>query len=147
MASKSRTQTVGEEKEVSNLSPQTAPTSVGGAKSEEIPSSDLKNLTAVATVIRLIEVLNLEAENGWRQFQGRRYVYRVAADEETVELSARDGRGLILSRRDGKIEGELQDGDFNQLKLINEAIDQQLSPIRAPTPQKIPHHQAEELEL
>jgi hypothetical protein len=54
-------------------------------------------------------------------------VYRVAADEETVELSTKDGRGMILSRRDGKIEGQLKDSDFKQLKLLDEQIEQEIS--------------------
>ena len=121
------------------------------AKTEKISQSqrlaDLKNLAAVATVIRLIQVLNLEAKNGWQQYEGQRYVYLVTADEQTVELYAKDGRGLILSRRDGKIEGQLKEADFQQLKLLDERIEREINKIRAQMPQKSPHQQEEELEL
>ncbi|PSF30993.1 hypothetical protein C7H19_23495 [Aphanothece hegewaldii CCALA 016] len=79
--------------------------------------SDLNNLAAIATIIRLMQ----EVEQ--KTFEGKRYRFKVSADYENVEMYALDGRDLILSKQDGQIRGQLSAEDIQAIENLNQQLD------------------------
>jgi len=79
----------------------------------------------MAALIRLMEVGQGEAEEEgeWKTWHGKHYTLKADGGYQTVELHAKDGRGLILRRSDGQITGQLspEDGErLGQLLAYNE---------------------------
>lgn len=89
--------------------------------------ADLHNLEAITTIIRLMRYLNPKPIKGWLQFEGQRYIWQVSTDEQTVELHAKDGRGLILRQKDGKVSSNLSDEDRQTMKEIDREINRQIA--------------------
>ncbi|GFE72118.1 MobQ family relaxase [Chroococcus sp. FPU101] len=79
--------------------------------------SDLNHLAAIATIIRLMQDLDEES------FEGQRYRLKVSPNFETVEMYAKDGRGLILSKQAGQISGSLSELDLQAIEQLNQQLD------------------------
>ena len=79
--------------------------------------SDLNHLAAIATIIRLMQDLDEET------FEGQRYRLKVSPNFETVEMYAKDGRGLILSKQAGQISGSLSELDLQAIEQLNQQLD------------------------
>ncbi|GFE72051.1 MobQ family relaxase [Chroococcus sp. FPU101] len=79
--------------------------------------SDLNNLAAISTIIRLMQDLDEET------FEGQRYRLKVSPDFSIVQMYALDGRGLILEQKDGQIRGQLSEVDLKAIEHLNQQLD------------------------
>ena len=93
----------------------------------EQSQADLNNLGTANTIIRVIRYLNPTPSQNWRIYDGNRYIFRASLDEQTLELHAKDGRGLILEKKDGKINGTVSNGDIEAMKAINAEITRRIA--------------------
>ena len=103
---------------------QAQPTGEATLDEQQRPASP-QNLEIMAALIRLMEVGQGEAEEEgeWKTWHGKHYTLKADGGYQTVELHAKDGRGLILRRSDGQITGQLssEDGErLGQLLAYNE---------------------------
>ena len=88
---------------------------------------DNNNQEAVTTLQSFFRLLNLQPDNGFRVYEGKRYLVRISTDEQTIELHAKDGRGLILEKKDGKVTANLSDEDRKMIHDVNSQISQRIA--------------------
>lgn len=106
-------------------------------KTLPIPSSeqrlaDLNNFRAMTSIILLMRWVNPKPKNSLRTFEGNRYIFHISTDEQTIELYAKDGRGLILQKKDGVLRGNLNEEDIKRMALITSEIGKRLNKINSP---------------
>ena len=89
--------------------------------------ADLNEVEAIMTIRRLMRFVNPSPENGIRTIEGKRYIFHVSTDEETVQLHALDGRGLILQKKDGSVKANLSDEDRKMINDVHAEISRQLA--------------------
>ena len=92
--------------------------------------ADLDNLEAMTTIRRLMRFVNPEPQNGVRTFSGKRYIFHVSTDEQTIQLHAKDGRGLIFERKDGQVKGNLSDEDRKMIHDVNSEISRRIAQLQ-----------------
>ncbi len=81
------------------------------------------DLVVYSTTIRLMRYVKPKPKNGFKTYEGKRYIFKLSTDKQTMELHAKDGRGLIFERKDGKVTANLSDEDR---KMIHD-VDLQIS--------------------
>ncbi|MDJ0511063.1 MAG: MobQ family relaxase [Crocosphaera sp.] len=91
---------------------------------------DLNNLQAVTTIIGLIRYLKPKPKNGLQTYQGKRYIFHVSTDEQTIQLHAKDGRGLIFERKDGQVKGNLSDDDRKMIHDVDAEISRRIAQLQ-----------------
>ncbi len=96
----------------------------------EQPLEDNNNQEAVTTLQSFFRLLNLQPDNGFRVYEGKRYLVRISTDEQTIELHAKDGRGLILEKKDGKVTANLTDDDRKMIHDVNSQISQRIAQLQ-----------------
>lgn len=91
--------------------------------------SDMANLLAVTNILRLMEFLSekVKIKGNWRVLEGQQYVFRVSTDKKTIEMYAKDGRGLILQHKDGLINGNLSPMDRELMEHLAAQLDKHTS--------------------
>ena len=99
------------------------------AKREEIfppgrenRKSDLNNLAALSVASALLDRHGKKNAKGVEQFEGKSF--RLERSGDNVRVSAKDGRGTILSLDNGKLEGDLKKQDVEQFKAVAKQLDQ-----------------------
>jgi hypothetical protein len=104
-----------------------------GKKQSLIPSQrqqDLNNMVVYSTAIRLMRYVKAKPKNGFRTYEGKRYIFKLSTDKQTMELHAKDGRGLIFERKDGKITANLTDDDRKMIHDVNSQISQRIAQLQ-----------------
>ena len=91
---------------------------------------DLHNLQATTTIIALIRYLKPKPKNGFSTYEGKRYIFSVSTDEQTLQLHAKDGRGLIFERKDGKVTANLTDDDRKMLHDVDSEISRRIAQLQ-----------------
>ncbi len=81
----------------------------------------------MVTINRLIRYLKPKPKNGFQTYEGKRYIFKLSTDEKTMELHAKDGRGLIFERKDGKVKANLSDEDREMIHDVNSQISQRIA--------------------
>ncbi len=106
---------------------QTQPPSKRKSLIPEHRPEDVKHLATMTTIIRLMRYVQPKAKNGIQTYQGKRYIFKLSTDEQTMELHAKDGRGLIFERKDGKVKANLSDEDRKMIHDVNSQISQRIA--------------------
>ena len=106
---------------------QTQPPSKRKSLIPEHRPEDVKHLATMTTIIRLMRYVQPKAKNGIQTYQGKRYIFKLSTDEQTMELHAKDGRGLIFERKDGKVTANLSDEDRKMIHDVNSQISQRIA--------------------
>ena len=91
---------------------------------------DLNNLVVYSTTIRLMRYVKAKPKNGFQTYEGKRYIFKLSTDEQTMELHAKDGRGLIFERKDGKVKANLSDDDRKMIHDVNSQISQRIAQLQ-----------------
>lgn len=81
----------------------------------------------VATVRKLLEHSGQETESGILTFEGRRYQMIGTKNLQNVGIVAKDGRGLILSLKNGVLEGMLTESDLEVFRHLEQALEEYLA--------------------
>ena len=74
--------------------------------------------------------LKPKPKNGVRTYEGKRYILSVSTDEQTIQLHAKDGRGLIFERKDGQVTANLTDDDRKMIHDVNSQISQRIAQLQ-----------------
>lgn len=74
---------------------------------------------------KVAQYLGRDRGDGVSVFKGDKYVVQQSGDQ--LMVTARDGRGEILSNRDGQVQGSLSIKDVSALKNIAQKIDRDIS--------------------
>ena len=69
-------------------------------------------------------------KNGFQTFEGKRYIFKLSTDEQTMELHAKDGRGLIFERKDGKVTANLTDDDRKMIHDVDSQISRRIAQLQ-----------------
>ncbi len=104
-----------------------------GEKQSLTPSQrqqDLSNVIIYSTFIRLMRYVKAKPKNGFRTYEGKRYIFKLSTDKQTMELHAKDGRGLIFERKDGKVTANLTDEDRKMLHDVDSQISQRIAQLQ-----------------
>ncbi len=87
---------------------------------------DLQNLAVVQVASRLLDHLGSKPnQDGSQVFEGNSF--RIERSENNFTLTAKDGRGTILSSLDGVLTGSLTDQDVNKFKALQAQLNQSQS--------------------
>jgi hypothetical protein len=104
-----------------------------GEKQSLSPSQrqqDLNNMVVVSTAIRLMRYVKAKPKNGFSTYEGKRYIFKLSTDKQTMELHAKDGRGLIFEWNDGKVTANLTDEDRKMIHDVNSQISQRIAQLQ-----------------
>ncbi|MGK7940464.1 MAG: DNA topoisomerase, partial [Crocosphaera sp.] len=88
---------------------------------------DLSNVVIYSTFIRLMRYVKAKPKNGFSTYEGKRYIFKLSTDKQTMELHAKDGRGLIFERKDGKVTANLTDDDRKMIHDVDSQISQRIA--------------------
>ena len=91
---------------------------------------DLSNVLIYSTFIRLMRYVKAKPKNGFRTYEGKRYIFKLSTDKQTMELHAKDGRGLIFERKDGKVTANLTDEDRKMIHDVDSQISQRIAQLQ-----------------
>ncbi len=91
---------------------------------------DVQHLATMTTIIRLMRYVKPKPKNGVQTYEGKRYIFKLSTDEQTMELHAKDGRGLIFERKDGQVKGNLSDDDRKMIHDVNSQISQRIAQLQ-----------------
>ena len=91
---------------------------------------DLSNVLIYSTFIRLMRYVKAKPKNGFSTYEGKRYIFKLSTDKQTMELHAKDGRGLIFERKDGKVKANLSDEDRKMIHDVNSQISQRIAQLQ-----------------
>ncbi len=91
---------------------------------------DLNDLVVYSTTIRLMRYVKAKPKNGFSTYEGKRYIFKLSTDKQTMELHAKDGRGLIFERKDGKVTANLSDEDRKMIHDVNSQISQRIAQLQ-----------------
>ena len=91
---------------------------------------DLSNVIIYSTFIRLMRYLKPKPKNGFQTYEGKRYIFKLSTDEQTMELHAKDGRGLIFELKDGKVKANLTDDDRKMIHDVDSQISQRVAQLQ-----------------
>lgn len=80
---------------------------------------------------KVAQYLGRDRGDGVSEFKGDKYVVQQLGDQ--LKVSARDGRGEILSNRDGQVQGSLTSRDVASLRNIALKIDRDISQKQSPS--------------
>ncbi len=93
--------------------------------------ADLNNVLAISSLTKLMQFLNIPPRQGWRQFKQPPYLIKASTDYQTIELYSANRQGLILQKKDGRIQGNLNEKDRELIALIEPEIDQRLNQVKS----------------
>ena len=96
----------------------------------EKSQEDGYDLVVYSTTIRLMRYVKPKPKNGFQTYEGKRYIFKLSTDEQTMELHAKDGRGLIFERKDGKVTGNLSDEDRKMIHDVNSEISRRIAQLQ-----------------
>jgi len=85
---------------------------------------DLRNLSVVQTASGLLECYGSQV-NGSQVLEGNSF--RLERSAKNLSVSAKDGRGTILSLQDGNLSGSLTGADMQKFKAIERQLNQNRS--------------------
>ncbi len=85
------------------------------------------DLVVYSTTIRLMRYVKPKPKNGFSTYEGKRYIFKLSTDEQTMELHAKDGRGLIFERKDGKVTANLSDEDRKMIHDVDSQISRKIA--------------------
>jgi ATP-dependent exoDNAse (exonuclease V) alpha subunit len=86
---------------------------------EEGKQQRIRYLIARVTIVRLSERSRVSPDrHGWIIFESGRYFVKASPGYDTIEMYAKDGRGLIFENRNGQFKGKLMDEDVRDLLAI-----------------------------
>ncbi|ACB54630.1 unknown (plasmid) [Crocosphaera subtropica ATCC 51142] len=91
---------------------------------------DFNNVIVVSTAIRLMRYVKAKPKNGFSTYEGKRYIFKLSTDKQTMELHAKDGRGLIFERKDGKVTANLTDEDRKMIHDVDSQISQRIAQLQ-----------------
>ena len=91
---------------------------------------DLNDLVVYSTTIRLMRYVKPKPKNGLQTYEGKRYIFHLSTDEQTMELHAKDGRGLIFERKDGKVTANLTDEDRKMIHDVDAEISRRIAQLQ-----------------
>ena len=91
---------------------------------------DVPHLATMTTIIRLMRYVKPTPKNGVQTYEGKRYIFKLSTDEQTMELHSKDGRGLIFERKDGKVTANLTDDDRKMIHDVNSQISQRIAQLQ-----------------
>ena len=91
---------------------------------------DLNNVVIYSTFIRLMRYVKAKPKNGFSTYEGKRYIFKLSTDKQTMELHAKDGRGLIFERKDGKVTANLTDEDRKMIHDVDSQISQRIAQLQ-----------------
>ena len=84
----------------------------------------------MTTITRLMRYVKSKPKNGFQTFEGKRYIFKLSTDEQTMELHAKDGRGLIFERKDGKVTANLTDDDRKMIHDVDSQISRRIAQLQ-----------------
>ena len=88
------------------------------------------DLVVYSTTIRLMRYVKPKPKNGFQTYEGKRYIFKLSTDEQTMELHAKDGRGLIFERKDGKVKANLSDEDRKMIHDVDAEISRRIAQLQ-----------------
>ena len=88
------------------------------------------DLVVYSTTIRLMRYVKPKPKNGLQTYEGKRYIFKLSTDEQTMELHAKDGRGLIFERKDGKVKANLSDEDRKMIHDVDAEISRRIAQLQ-----------------
>ncbi len=91
---------------------------------------DLSNVVIYSTFIRLMRYVKAKPKNGFSTYEGKRYIFKLSTDKQTMELHAKDGRGLIFELKDGKVTANLTDEDRKMIHDVDSQISQRIAQLQ-----------------
>ncbi|MEL4895535.1 MobQ family relaxase [Crocosphaera sp. Alani8] len=91
---------------------------------------DVQHLATMTTITRLMRYVKSKPKNGFQTFEGKRYIFKLSTDEQTMELHAKDGRGLIFERKDGKVTANLTDDDRKMIHDVDSQISRRIAQLQ-----------------
>ncbi len=109
---------------------QTQPPSKRKSLIPEHRPEDVPHLATMTTIIRLMRYVKPKPKNGFQTYEGKRYIFKLSTDEQTIELHAKDGRGLIFEKKDGKVKANLTDDDRKMIHDVNSQISQRIAQLQ-----------------
>jgi predicted double-glycine peptidase len=86
---------------------------------------DLQNLAAVNVASKLLERFGSQPTNGKQVFEGN--TFRLERQNNNLTVTAKDGRGKILSLQDGELTGFLTQKDLAQFQAVARQLNQDKS--------------------
>ncbi|MBE9171125.1 hypothetical protein IQ238_27630 [Pleurocapsales cyanobacterium LEGE 06147] len=86
---------------------------------------DLHNLAVVKVASKLLERFGSQATNGKQVFEGN--TFRLERQDNNLTVTAKDGRGKILSLKDGELTGSLTQKDLAQFQAVARQLNQDKS--------------------
>ncbi len=81
---------------------------------------DLNNVVALAAATRLLENFGDKNNQGSRIFEGN--TFRFESNNSNLKITAKDGRGEVLTFNKGNLQGNLTDTDVKQFQKINSEL-------------------------
>ncbi|MGK7878593.1 MAG: MobQ family relaxase [Crocosphaera sp.] len=91
---------------------------------------DLNNLVVYSTTIRLMRYVKPKPKNGFQTYEGKRYIFKLSTDEQTMELHAKDGRGLIFEKKDGTVKANLTYDDRKMIHDVDAEISRRIAQLQ-----------------
>ncbi len=119
---------------------QTQPPSKRKSLIPEHRPEDVNYLPTMVTITRLMRYLKPKTKNGFQTYEGKRYIFSVSTDEQTIQLHAKDGRGLIFERKDGKVTANLSDDDRKMIHDVDAEISRRIAQLQREREQREKQH-------
>ena len=92
---------------------------------ERAVKQDLQNLAVINVAARLLDRFGSQSQNGVEIFEGN--TFRLERQEKNITVMAKDGRGDILSLKDGQLSGSLSQKDIEKFQAVDLQFNQQHS--------------------
>jgi hypothetical protein len=101
---------------------------LGAAREKLFPASeraikqDLQNLAVANVASRLLARLGSKSADGKQVFEGN--TFRLQRQDNNLTVTAKDGRGTILSLKDGELTGSLAQKDVEKFQAVERQLNQ-----------------------
>jgi hypothetical protein len=89
--------------------------------SERAIKQDLQNLAVVNVASRLLDRFGSKSANGKQVFEGN--TFRLERQDNDLTVTAKDGRGTILSLKDGELTGSLAQKDVEKFQAVERQLE------------------------
>ena len=101
---------------------------LGAAREKLLPATqrvikqDLQNLAVVNVAAKLLDRFGSQTTNGRQVFEGN--TFHLERQDNNLTVTAKDGRGTILSLKDGELTGSLTQKDVEKFQAVERQLNQ-----------------------
>jgi hypothetical protein len=89
---------------------------------ERAVKQDLQNLAVMNVAARLLDRFGSRATDGKQVFEGN--TFRLQRQDNNLTVTAKDGRGTILSLKEGQLTGSLSSKDVEKFQAVDHQLNQ-----------------------